>query len=88
MSSLNDDVPLEECNDIAWRGCAMTQAISGRSLTAEARVQSQGTPCWTSWFGFPLALSIHQYSTLIHSQPTDVTGVAIICTDSLTTWKH
>jgi len=47
MRSLNDDVPFEACNDIDWRGCAMTQAVSGRSFTAEARVQSQGSPCWT-----------------------------------------
>jgi hypothetical protein len=85
MRSLNDDVPLETCNDIDWRGYAMTQAVCGRSLTAEARVQSQGSPCCTLWFGFPLSLSFHQCSTLIHSSPTDATGIAIICTDSLTT---
>ena len=73
MGSLNDDVPLEACNDIDWRGYAMTPAVSGRSLTAEGRVQSQGSPCWTLRFGFPLALSFHQCSTLIFSATGDAT---------------
>ena len=67
MRSLKDDVPLEACNYIEWCGCVMTQAFSGRSLTVEAWVQSQDSPCWTLWFGFPLALSLHQCSTFIHS---------------------
>ena len=85
MRSFNDYVQLKACNDIDLRGCVMTQAVSGRSLTVKSRVQSQGSPYLALWLGFPLALSSHQCSTLIHSPPTDPAGIAMSCTDSLIT---
>jgi hypothetical protein len=67
-------------------GRAMTKAVSRRSVTAEARVRSQVSPCGIcggrnvtgtdlfppQYFGLPLSASFHECSVL-HSAIIDAT---------------
>ena len=74
----------EHCSSsVLIPGCTMAQVFSYRSVTAEAQVQFQASPTWGLWWtkwhwngfssqylSFPLSVSFHHCSILIHSSTT------------------